>query len=153
MLFVSRSTFPPPSPLHLCSSSSLSLSRSLWTPSPSPFVSGLSSVIDAAIYIPWDPRRKWRERCVCMFVWIVEGWWPLTSGPHLQTDRQTDLQLWGLCVRYLWFSLRTASNLSLYLEQAGNWTLSRDLFARCCLERQEWSVKLNFGSVFLEVNI
>lgn len=43
----------------------LSLSRSLWTPSPSPFVSGLSSVIDAAIYIPWNPRRKWRERCVC----------------------------------------------------------------------------------------
>ena len=71
-----------PAPAHL------SLSLSLWTPSPSPFVSGLSSVIDAAIYILWDARRKWKERCVCMFVWIVEGWWSLTSGPHLQKDRQ-----------------------------------------------------------------
>lgn len=105
------------------------------------------------LYSVESTKKMERKVCVCMFVWIVEGWWPLTSGPHLQTDRQTDLQLWGLCVRYLWFSLRTASNLSLYLEQAGNWTLSRDLFARCCLERQEWSVKLNFGSVFLEVNI
>lgn len=131
MLFVSRSTFPPPSPLHLCSSSSLSLSLSLDSFTITFCLRALLCDWCGHLYSVESTKKMERKVCVCMFVWIVEGWWSLTSGPHLQTDRQTDLQLWGLCVRYLWFSLRTASNLSLYLEQSSNWTFSRDLFARC----------------------
>ena len=96
---------------------------------------------------------KKMERKVCVHVCVDSGGLMVPNVWPTSTERQTDLQLWGLCVRSLWFSLRTASNLSLYLEQASNWTLSWDLFACCCLQRQEWFIKLNFGSVFLEVNI